>query len=80
MLVSGLASESLSSDVLMGLYLVVFLAVQYVVGIVLARPLAIIDHLKSAHLSHCLVSQIEKFKPRQRFIFSVRINFLSQCR
>ena len=36
-LVLGLAAESLSSDVLMGQYLVVFLAVQYVVGVILAR-------------------------------------------
>ena len=36
-MVSGLAAESLSSYVLMGLYFAVFLAVQYVVGIILAK-------------------------------------------
>ena len=80
-LVSGLAAESLSSDVLMGLYLVVFLAVQYVVGAILAR-LAFGRNRspkKRSELLHrlSLASQTEKFKLRQRFIVGVRINLVS---
>ena len=67
----------------MGLYLVVFLAVQCVVGVILARLSFGRNRSpkKRSELSHRLapVSQIEKFELRQRFIVSVRINFLPQC-
>ena len=67
-LVSGLAAESLSSDVLMGLYSIVFLAVQYVVGVIFAT-LAFGRNRspkKRSDLSHRLASQTEKFKLRPK--------------
>ena len=76
--------DTRSSNVLMGLYLylVVFLAVQYVVGVILAKHAFGRNRSpkKRSDLSHLWASQIEKFKLRQRFIVSVRIYFLSQCR